>query len=63
MAKTPSQQLAVCIDNDGYPDYAYAADTGGDIYRIDFVGSYAGRVPAAPDATWPSSDVLPASTS
>ena len=40
----------VDTDNDGYPDYAYAADTGGDIYRIDFVGSYAGRVPALPDA-------------
>jgi len=27
----------VDIDNDGMPDYAYAADTGGNIYRIDFV--------------------------
>lgn len=25
------------IDNDGMPDYAYAADTGGNIYRIDFI--------------------------
>ncbi|KQV49681.1 pilus assembly protein [Massilia sp. Root335] len=46
----------VDVDNDGYPDYAYAADTGGGIYRIDFVGSYAGRVPAAPDA-WTSRKV------
>lgn len=27
----------VDIDNDGAPDYAYAADTGGNLYRIDFV--------------------------
>jgi hypothetical protein len=40
----------VDIDNDGYPDYAYAADLGGGIYRIDFVGSYAGRTPLAGDA-------------
>jgi len=29
----------VDIDNDTYPDYAYAADTGGKIYRIDFIDS------------------------
>jgi hypothetical protein len=46
----------VDVDNDGYPDYAYAADTGGDVYRIDFVGSYAGRVPTAPDG-WTSRKV------
>jgi hypothetical protein len=40
----------VDIDNDGYPDYAYAVDTGGDIYRVDFLGSYAGRTPLAADA-------------
>lgn len=28
---------AVDIDEDGYVDYAYAADTGGNIYRIDLV--------------------------
>jgi len=27
----------VDIDSDGYPDYAYAADTGGNIYRISFI--------------------------
>jgi type IV pilus assembly protein PilY1 len=27
----------VDIDNDGMPDYAYAADTGGSLYRIDFI--------------------------
>lgn len=41
----------VDVDNDGYPDFAYAADTGGDIYRIDFVGSYAARTPLAA-ASW-----------
>ncbi len=27
------------VDYDGYPDYAYAVDTGGAIYRVDFVDS------------------------
>jgi Tfp pilus tip-associated adhesin PilY1 len=27
------------VDFDGYPDYAYAVDTGGSVYRIDFVDS------------------------
>lgn len=27
----------VDMDHDGYPDYAYAADTGGNIYRINFI--------------------------
>lgn len=46
----------VDVDNDGYPDYAYAADLGGGIYRIDFVGSYAGRTPLA-SAAWTSRKV------
>ncbi|WP_436105607.1 pilus assembly protein [Massilia sp. LjRoot122] len=29
----------VDIDNDGMPDYAYAADTGGALYRVDFVNA------------------------
>jgi type IV pilus assembly protein PilY1 len=35
----------VDVNFDGFPDYAYVADTGGNIYRIDFVdpGSYAPR--------------------
>lgn len=40
----------VDVDNDGYPDYAYAADLGGGIYRVDFVGSYAGRTPLASES-------------
>jgi Tfp pilus tip-associated adhesin PilY1 len=40
----------VDIDNDGSPDYAYAADTGGNVYRIDFVTGGATRTPAGPDA-------------
>lgn len=28
----------VDIDNDAMPDYAYAADTGGGLYRVDFMG-------------------------
>lgn len=27
----------VDIDNDGFPDYAYAADLGGSLYRVDFI--------------------------
>ncbi len=27
------------VNGDGYPDYAYAADTGGAIYRIDFAAN------------------------
>jgi len=46
----------VDVDNDGYPDYAYAADLGGGIYRIDFVGSYAGRTPLAANG-WTSRKV------
>lgn len=37
----------VDIDNDGSPDYAYAADTGGGIYRIDFINSPNQRTPLA----------------
>jgi hypothetical protein len=37
-------------DNDGYPDFAYAADTGGNIYRIDFVSGGSSRLALAPDA-------------
>jgi type IV pilus assembly protein PilY1 len=29
----------VDVDNDGYVDFAYAVDTGGNIYRIDFVAA------------------------
>ncbi|MCE3261649.1 MAG: hypothetical protein K0R43_728 [Pseudoduganella sp.] len=29
----------VDIDGDGMPDYAYAADLGGNVYRIDFIDS------------------------
>ncbi len=29
----------VDVDNDAMPDYAYAADTGGNLYRVDFVDS------------------------
>ncbi len=46
----------VDVDNDGYPDYAYAADLGGGIYRVDFVGSYAGRTPLASES-WTSRKV------
>jgi type IV pilus assembly protein PilY1 len=42
----------VDVDNDGMPDYAYAADLGGALYRVDFVaGTAAPRLPAAP-ASW-----------
>jgi Tfp pilus tip-associated adhesin PilY1 len=37
-------------DNDSYPDFAYAVDTGGNIYRIDFVGGGSSHLALAPDA-------------
>lgn len=41
----------VDLDNDGKPDYAYAADTGGSIYRLSFVDGPVTRVASAP-ADW-----------
>ena len=38
------------INNDGYVDYAYAADTGGNIYRIDFIDGPGSLVPLASSA-------------
>jgi hypothetical protein len=35
----------VDIDNDGFPDYAYGADTGGNVYRIDFIDTPSARTP------------------
>jgi type IV pilus assembly protein PilY1 len=40
----------VDIDNDGMPDYLYAADTGGNLYRIDFIDGLATKNPLAMDA-------------
>jgi type IV pilus assembly protein PilY1 len=41
----------VDVDNDGMPDYAYAADLGGNIYRIDFVDGPVTKAKLAP-AQW-----------
>jgi type IV pilus assembly protein PilY1 len=41
------------IDNDGMVDYAYAADTGGNIYRMDFVNGPGSATPLA-SANWVS---------
>lgn len=40
----------VDIDGDTYPDYAYAADTGGNMYRISFVDGPSSRNPLAANA-------------
>jgi type IV pilus assembly protein PilY1 len=40
----------VDVDNDGKPDYAYAADTGGNLYRVDFVSGLTTRVELLPTA-------------
>lgn len=45
----PADVAMIDVDSDGYVDYAYAADTGGNIYRIDFVD--ASRNPLA-SASW-----------
>jgi Tfp pilus tip-associated adhesin PilY1 len=41
----------VDIDNDGKPDYAYAADTGGSVYRISFIKSAVSHEAGTP-AEW-----------
>ncbi len=41
----------VDIDNDAKPDYAYAADTGGNLYRIDFIASATTRL-ALDSTSW-----------
>src|SRR3546814_6790284 len=46
----------VDVDSDGLVDYAYAADTGGAIYRMDFINGPATRVALAP-ADWSVSKV------
>lgn len=44
----------VDLDNDAMPDYAYAADTGGGLYRVDFVD--ASRLPLL-SSSWTSRKV------
>jgi Tfp pilus tip-associated adhesin PilY1 len=39
------------VNNDGLVDYAYAADTGGNIYRIDFVSSPTTMNPLTPSSS------------
>ncbi|MFC5511971.1 pilus assembly protein [Massilia jejuensis] len=46
----------VDIDNDALPDYAYAVDTGGSVYRIDFIDGPATRKELAASA-WTSRKV------
>jgi type IV pilus assembly protein PilY1 len=41
----------VDVDGDGYPDYAYVADTGGNLYRISFIDGPTTRTPLAA-ASW-----------
>jgi Tfp pilus tip-associated adhesin PilY1 len=40
----------VDVNNDGMPDFAFAVDTGGNIYRIDFVNASGGYMPLPSDA-------------
>jgi len=40
------------IDNDGYVDVAYAVDTGGNIYRIDFTTGPSGNYSASSSTSW-----------
>lgn len=35
----PADVTLIDKDFDGFPDHAYAADTGGNVYRIDFTGA------------------------
>ena len=47
----------VDTDFDGYVDYAYAADTGGNIYRIDFAAYSGGVYSSLASGAWTSSKV------
>lgn len=46
----------VDVDNDALPDYAYAADTGGNLYRIDFIDNPSTRTALTSEA-WTSRKV------
>jgi Tfp pilus tip-associated adhesin PilY1 len=48
------------IDNDGMPDYAYAATTGGSIYRVDFYSQTTGA--PLTSANWTSREVASTTT-
>jgi len=39
----------VDVNNDGMPDFAFPVDTGGNIYRIDFVNATGGYMPLTSD--------------
>jgi hypothetical protein len=39
----------VDVNNDGMPDFAFPVDTGGNIYRIDFVNAVGGYMPLTSD--------------
>ena len=45
----PADVSLVDLDYDGYADVAYAADTGGNLYRVSFIDPVTGG-PVAPDA-------------
>jgi Tfp pilus tip-associated adhesin PilY1 len=40
----------VDVNNDGMPDFAFPVDTGGNIYRIDFVNASGGYMPLTADS-------------
>jgi Tfp pilus tip-associated adhesin PilY1 len=40
----------VDVNNDGMPDFAFPVDTGGNIYRIDFVNAIGGYMPLTADS-------------
>ena len=46
-----SDVAMVDVDNDGYVDYAYATDTGGNFYRVDFVNG-ASSFSTLSDSNW-----------
>jgi Tfp pilus tip-associated adhesin PilY1 len=52
----PSDIAMVDINNDAAPDYAYAADTGGNVYRISFIDGPTTKIPLS-ETQWTSSKV------
>jgi Tfp pilus tip-associated adhesin PilY1 len=53
----PADIALIDVNNDEMVDYAYAVDTGGNIYRMDFIDGPTSQVPVADPVDWPFSRV------
>ncbi|MGH8482127.1 MAG: pilus assembly protein, partial [Nevskiaceae bacterium] len=53
----PSDIALIDVNNDEMVDFAYAVDTGGNVYRMDFIDGPTSQVPIADPDAWPFSRV------